>query len=196
MDGFFFIPMAFSCLYLWKVLSCGFECIKGKNHPCWAKFPCPLKIGWSFASSPAATLTLLTEETVVEMEAAVLLLSSVSDYYLHSIKAWSDGLSLVCSGIFSHITVFWATNNASKSFSTFSNGVGHFIPCPVLLCDLLCFLCSPGDWVIRKVPSRNHQSRTSATASSSSSGRRLRQICFPLYKYSYLDYCSVPADWG
>lgn len=34
MDGFFFIPMAFSCLYLWKVLSCGFECIKGKNHPC------------------------------------------------------------------------------------------------------------------------------------------------------------------
>lgn len=125
-----------------------------------AEFPCPLKICWSSClhlPCHAATLELLTE-AVVETEPAVLLLSSATDYYLHNIpndrawlwsqccshckpgiKACCDQLSPVCKGIFSQVSVFWASNNASKSFSTFSNEGNRAIRSMPCLNSVICW---------------------------------------------------------
>jgi len=70
------------------ILPCFFGVYKVKSILVQPEFPCPWKICWdSCLHLPprTATLALLTGEAVVEAEPAVFVLSSVTDYYLHSI---------------------------------------------------------------------------------------------------------------
>lgn len=102
-DFFFPLPLEGFTLCFWVY--------KRKNLLVWAEFRCPLKIFWSSClhlPHHAATLALLTEEAVVETEPAVLLLSSVTDYYLRSIIHTMIKHAVIISSLASKLAlVYW-----------------------------------------------------------------------------------------
>lgn len=166
-----FLPFTFGWFYL-VVLS-----VPKEESIVRAEFPCPFKICWSSSlhlSCHTATLELLTE-AVMETGPAASLLSSATDYYLHSItndRAWCGASAVLNSSLASKLAVISWAQCAKGYLARFQSselitmlqralalsvmkGVGQFISCPVLLCYLLGFLGLPEGWVVRKALGNN-----------------------------------------
>lgn len=128
---------------------------------------------WKFTGVPASSIKRrsCSQDRTSNLTAFTCHRLLLAQHYSHRDRAWCGINAVLISSLASKLALMDRAQCAMGYLATFQfseqatmlqralalsvmKEVGHFIPCPVLLCYLLCFLCSPGGWVIRKGPSR------------------------------------------